>query len=93
MNKLVIFLAMFVTLVVTGCRGEEVASPEPPSGPKATGFCGTVSEIPVWECGVRLTFYHITGEPEWRINRNWLATTTPCGWSGVRCADGQFPPS
>ena len=60
------------------------------SQPAQTEFdCTTVSEIPQIECEALVAIYNGTGGPGWRGSNNWLQTTTPCSWFGVRCGRGR----
>lgn len=45
--------------------------------------CTSVTEISQSECAALVDFYNNTGGPAWLDNRNWLQTTTPCGWVGT----------
>lgn len=52
--------------------------------------CANVTEIPTSECEALVALYHGTDGPHWRHNTDWLQTTTPCSWAGVRCVAGHI---
>ena len=47
--------------------------------------CATINEMPSSECLALVALYHSTDGPNWTENRDWLTTSMPCSWSGVRC--------
>ena len=60
--------------------------------PNATvGFdCSYVNQIPSTECEALVALYTNTDGPSWVDNSGWLATVTPCTWSGIECAGGHI---
>ena len=51
--------------------------------------CMTVTEIPQIECRALAALYHSSDGANWTTNTtDWLATDTPCTWSGVTCDSG-----
>jgi len=66
----------------------------PPEYLRRTGIpcpllaCRGVTEIPQAECEALVALYRATNGPRWSDNDGWLATSTPCTWYGVSCADG-----
>lgn len=50
--------------------------------------CTAVSGLPISECKVLVRLYKQTDGPNWRDDTGWLATQTPCLWSGVVCSNG-----
>jgi hypothetical protein len=50
--------------------------------------CAGVSEIPASECQALVALYSSTDGPNWADNTGWLATDSPCTWSGITCTDG-----
>jgi hypothetical protein len=52
----------------------------------ANGFdCAGVNQIPAAECAALVALYQSTNGPKWADNDGWLATNTPCTWSGITC--------
>jgi hypothetical protein len=52
----------------------------------ASGFdCTDVNQIPIAECVALVALYRSTNGPHWADNDGWLATNTPCTWSGITC--------
>ena len=50
------------------------------------GFdCVNVNQIPFDECRALAALYTSTDGPNWIDNSGWLATVTPCTWSGIEC--------
>jgi len=47
--------------------------------------CAGVYQIPSAECAALVALYHSTNGPSWADNDGWLATNTPCTWSGITC--------
>jgi len=58
------------------------------TGVPCTPECLDVTEIPEAECEALVALYRATNGPRWSDNDGWLATSTPCTWYGVSCADG-----
>ncbi|NJN68387.1 MAG: hypothetical protein HC884_17570 [Chloroflexaceae bacterium] len=50
--------------------------------------CSIVSEIPQSECLILVTLYTTTDGPNWKYQRDWYQTSTPCDWEGVTCDQG-----
>jgi hypothetical protein len=50
--------------------------------------CSTVTEVPQAECRALVALYNSTDGPAWKNHSGWLATNTPCSWSGVGCNAG-----
>jgi PKD repeat protein len=50
--------------------------------------CDSQTEIPVVECAALEDFYQSTGGENWLNHTGWLASLTPCSWSGVLCQAG-----
>jgi len=54
----------------------------------ADGFdCAMVNQIPSAECAALVALYNSTNGPDWVDNSGWLASDTPCTWSGIDCTD------
>ncbi len=53
--------------------------------------CDSVTEIPVAECEALVALYNSTNGPSWVRQDNWLVTTAPCSWYGIRCTFGTTP--
>ena len=53
-----------------------------------SGPCKGVKEIPKTECEALVSFYEATDGPQWKDNRGWLQTNTPCSWHGLQCTEG-----
>ncbi|KAA3662158.1 MAG: hypothetical protein DWQ04_14265 [Chloroflexi bacterium] len=51
--------------------------------------CATQIDIPQSECETLVALYNSTDGPNWRDNSDWLATNSPCQWSGVNCSGGR----
>ena len=51
-------------------------------------ICDDVSEIPPSECEALVFLYESTNGSGWTRQDGWLATTTPCSWTGVLCEAG-----
>jgi len=52
----------------------------------ASGFdCAGVNQIPSAECAALVALYRSTNGSNWADNDGWLATNTPCTWSGITC--------
>ena len=51
-------------------------------------FCSSVTEIPKGECEALVAFHGDMGGPGWTNRSGWLASSTPCTWYGVTCANG-----
>ncbi len=49
--------------------------------------CSAVTDIPYTECSALAALYASTNGPAWKQQGGWLATTTPCSWYGVSCAN------
>jgi hypothetical protein len=60
--------------------------------PNATvGFdCVSVNQIPSVECEALVALYKSTHGSGWADNSGWLATVTPCTWSGIECTGGHI---
>jgi hypothetical protein len=60
--------------------------------PNATvGFdCANVNQVPSVECEALVALYTSTDGPSWADNSGWLATVTPCTWSGIECRGGHI---
>jgi hypothetical protein len=55
------------------------------------GFdCANVNQIPSVECEALVALYTSTDGPSWVDNSGWLATITPCTWSGIECTGGHI---
>jgi len=55
------------------------------------GFdCVNVNQIPSVECEALVALYTSTVGPSWVDNSGWLATVTPCAWSGIECTGGHI---
>lgn len=50
--------------------------------------CASVNQIPFAECTALVALYTSTNGPDWADNSGWLATNTPCTWSGITCEGG-----
>jgi hypothetical protein len=48
--------------------------------------CRLVTQIPTGECQALVALYNSAGGPTWTEKAGWLASTTPCGWTGVAWA-------
>ena len=75
MGNRMVLAAVFLMAALAACSGD-------------AGFCGQVSEIPKSECNALLAFYDNTSGSEWKDQRGWLTSRTPCSWFGVGCTDG-----
>ena len=73
-------LVLFLLLAGLGVNTDSAASSE--------FSCATVAEIPQEECQALVALYTGTDGPGWKNSTGWLATDTPCGWSGVLCYGG-----
>ena len=51
--------------------------------------CDQVTQISSEQCEALVAFYHSTNGPNWTNNQDWLVSTTPCSWHGVRCSVNQ----
>ena len=55
------------------------------------GFdCSKVELVPFAECEALVALYNSTNGPDWIDNSGWLASGTPCSWTGVECRDGHI---
>ncbi len=72
------WLAGISSLSSTGIKCES----EPPA------FCDSVTEIPKTECEALVAFYESTDGDNWKNNRSWNETSTPCSWYGISCSSG-----
>jgi len=55
---------------------------------QAATDCNAVKEISTIECESLLELYHSTNGAEWKNNKGWNVTNTPCSWHGVSCENG-----
>ncbi|MEM7129107.1 MAG: leucine-rich repeat domain-containing protein [Chloroflexota bacterium] len=56
--------------------------------PMANQLCSTVSEIPSHECQTLVNLHETMQGSNWITKTNWLETTEPCTWYGIRCESG-----
>jgi hypothetical protein len=50
--------------------------------------CSIVKQISSIECAALVALYNRTNGPDWIDNSGWLATVTPCNWSGIERTGG-----
>ncbi|MEJ2305541.1 MAG: hypothetical protein P8Y14_28815, partial [Anaerolineales bacterium] len=80
-------------ITASGTATGDEARPETKTSGTATpsatiGFdCAGVNEIPSTECEALVALYKSTKGPDWVDNSGWLATDTPCSWSGIECTN------
>jgi len=84
------------TLAVTSSTvGDTITSVLKESGTSTPGVasrfdCAGVSQIPTAECEALVALYRNTSGRNWADNDGWLATNTPCTWSGITCTRGHI---
>ncbi|MEN8218677.1 MAG: leucine-rich repeat domain-containing protein [Pseudomonadota bacterium] len=49
-----------------------------------------VTQIPLTEYEILVTFYNSTNGDNWKNNSGWFETNTPCNWYGMSCNDGHI---
>ncbi|MDY6993637.1 MAG: hypothetical protein SVR94_13680, partial [Pseudomonadota bacterium] len=54
---------------------------------QAATDCNSVTEIPQAECETLLALYQQTDGANWKNNKGWQQTATPCDWYGITCDD------
>ena len=70
----------------TVSTGRQASMPQSAS----TFDCSQVTAVSVNECQALVALYDATDGPNWLQQQNWLmmGPMAPCGWYGVRCANG-----
>jgi hypothetical protein len=94
-TKLVHWFAVILLLVTLAGAPAASARANPPGSIAASRLsqapftsCAAVTEIPQVECEALVALYNSTNGAGWWNYTNWLATDTPCSWSGVSCSAG-----
>lgn len=54
---------------------------------QAATDCDSTTEIPQAECETLLALYQQTDGANWKNNKGWQQTATPCDWYGITCDD------
>jgi len=50
--------------------------------------CSNVTQILSSECKALIALYNSTNGSQWKKNKGWLVTNTPCSWYGIHCNNG-----
>jgi len=55
---------------------------------QAATDCAAVTEIPSTECEALVALYESTNGANWKYQKGWNVTNTPCSWDRVSCDGG-----
>lgn len=78
------FLLPYFFTLLFALKGAVIARPA-----LQTGFCQTVTGIPLAECEALAAFYASTGGDDWNVNSGWLTESEAASWHGVFVDEGR----
>lgn len=80
----VVTKAMIIMLAtVIFCGGQQVLA-------QNVNICDDAAQISRNECEALVALYNSTNGDQWKNNKNWLVTMSPCEWHGVNCEQDEY---